>query len=810
MANQASANRRGAKRMDTEQSLGAAAETQSASALENAALVLSEPALAEHVVADPIMADHAAAEHAGAAVAPTMVDKLRGMRWSVLLNAANTVFVQFTFFGSAFVIFLDRLALSKSDIGFILALIPFANLLAIGIAPATARYGYKRTFILFFGLRKLAAALLLLTPWVVTTFGGSAAFAFVALVVGLFASFRTVEETAYYPWYQEFVPNAVRGIYSAWSNIATALVGVISVLIAGWVIETSDSLFGFMVLISAGVIFGLFSTWCAIFIPGGAPVDADPGQPAGQRNLREALRDRDFQRYLIGLALITLGTVPIASFLPLYLQEQVGLSSGSAIFVQMGGLIGTIASSYIWGWASDRYGGRPVMLTGVGLFVIMPLFWWFMPRGSAWGLYFALAISFAQGLANLGWGIGATRLLFGSVVPKEKNMDYLAIWFAWAGITAGISQLAGGWILDYGRNMAGEFWLITLDPYVPLFVLAIVAPFLSIFLLGAIRGDSAVSMGQFAGHFMRGNPFMAMTSLVKYYSAADEHATVRTTERLGQARSTLGINELLEALTDPRFNVRFEAIQAAARLKPDPQLTDALARILHSKNPALSVLAAWALGRIGDSAAIEPLRKGLDSPYRSVQAHCVRALGTLGDKRAVRTLLVRLETEQDEGLLLAYASALGNLRVSKATFQLLPLLARCEDEDMRWEVALALARIVGDEKYFVQLWRSTRSAPGTPLAQALTKLKRRLAHTYPHENELVRQLESAAQAFAQEDLLAGAQGLGALLQAMPLEGCEYICAALAEACAAELVNTSTVRQEYVVLGLHALALCVTG
>ncbi|MCB0186030.1 MAG: hypothetical protein KDE31_17295, partial [Caldilineaceae bacterium] len=55
---------------------------------------------------------------------PTMIDKLRGLRWSVTLNAANTVFTQFTYFGSAFVIFLDQLGLSKSDIGFVLSLIP--------------------------------------------------------------------------------------------------------------------------------------------------------------------------------------------------------------------------------------------------------------------------------------------------------------------------------------------------------------------------------------------------------------------------------------------------------------------------------------------------------------------------------------------------------------------------------------------------------------------------------------------------------------------------------------------------------------
>lgn len=743
---------------------------------------------------------------------PTTVEKLRGLRWSIALNSANTVFVQFTYFGSAFVLFLDRLGLSKADIGFILSLVPFSNLLAIWIAPIAARYGYKRTFIIFFGLRKLVTFFLLLTPWVVAQFGAGAAFAFVAGVVGLFAASRTVEETAYYPWYQEFVPNAVRGKYTANSTIATALVGVLSVAVAGWVIGAyADGLFGFMALITVGVLFGLISTWCAIFIPGGAPITHDEDEPKPQRDMRGALRDPDFLRYLTGLALITLGTVPVASFLPLFLEEQVGLSSGSAVFVQMGSLLGTISSSFLWGWAADRYGGRPVMLTGVISFVITPFFWWFMPRETNLSLYFALGIAFIQGLANLGWGIGATRLLFGSVVPKEKNMDYLAIWFAWAGITAGLSQLAGGWILEAGRNVSGTFSFFILDAYAPLFALAIVAPLLSIFLLAAIQGDSAVSMGQFAGLFLRGNPFMAMTSLVKFYSSRDEYTTVRTTERLGQARSTLAIHELLEALADPRFNVRFEAIQAAARMKADPQLTAALTKILLGKNPALSVMAAWAIGRIGDRNAASVLWQGLNSPYKSVRMHCVRSLGTLGDRRSGRALLQRLESETDEGLQLAYASALGGLRVSKAAFKLLELLYVNEDEETRLEIALALARIIGDEHFFIQLWRSTRSEAGTALSQTMDALKKKWARWNKpgsDDQEATTLLAACALAFAGNDLADGATKLRAFLEAAPLDTCEYINTLVCQECATRLEEFGETRQEYLILALHALNECL--
>jgi hypothetical protein len=72
-------------------------------------------------------------------------------------------------------------------------------------------------------------------------------------------------------------------------------------------------------------------------------------------------------------------------------------------------------------------------------------------------------------------------------------------------------------------------------------------------------------MGQFAGIFFRGNPFMALESMIRYHYARDEQAAVLSTERLGQAKSLLNVDELLESLQDPRFNVRFEAIAAIGR-----------------------------------------------------------------------------------------------------------------------------------------------------------------------------------------------------------------------------------------------------
>lgn len=696
---------------------------------------------------------------------PTTVEKLRGLPWSYATNAANTVFSQFTYFGSVFVLFLDHLGLTKTEIGFVLALTPFAALIAPFVAPYTARIGYKRAFVLYYGGRKAVTVLLLLTPVILSAYGGRAAFWFVAGVAALFSLSRAVEETAYYPWLQEFVPNSVRGKYSATSNIFTAFTGFVSVWIAGMVIGNASGLNGFMLLFAAGIVAGFVSVWACTFIPGGAP---NPAEAAGERNLWAALRDADFRRYLLGLALITLGTVPLASFLPLYLQDLVGLDAGSVVFIQMGTLLGTLASSYLWGWAADRYGSKPVMLTGAALLVTTPIFWWLLPRQMAWSLYPALGMALLQGVANLGWGIGAARLLFVTIVPTEKKMDYMALYFFWAGITSGGSQLLGGRVLDWTQSIAGRVGPLLLDPYTPIFVVSILMPLGSILLLRAIRGDSPFSTGQFAGLFLRGNPFLAMGSLVRYHWAKDEEDAVAVTERMGTIRSRLAVDELLESLADPRFNVRFEAILAIARMPADERLIAGLVKTLEGRNPALSVLAAWALGRMGHEQAQAALRAALDgSAYRSVQAHSARSLGTLGDRSAVPVLLERLNREEDEGLQVAYASALGRLGAVEATGPLLDLLGRCEDEMTRLEVALALARLVGNERHFVRLLRQLRAEPGTGAAQAVTGISRHLLSEGSISAESNALLLQSADAFAQNRMDAGVEGLLAAIESLP-------------------------------------------
>jgi MFS family permease len=545
------------------------------------------------------------------------------------------------------------------------------------------------------------------------------------------------------------------------------------------------------------------SVWASTKIPGGAPVAADSDEGSSWLEMVRAVRDPNFVRFLAGIGLVTLSTTPLVSFVPLFMKEQVGLSADQVVWLETGILVGGLVSSYLWGWLADRYGSKPVMISGAYFLPLLPLAWLLMPRGVTWSLYIALIIAVGQGFANTGWTIGSGRLLFVRVVPSENKTAYLALYYAWMGIIGGLGQLMGGWLVDWTSGLGGEWWIFSLDPYTPLFVLGILLPLFGLLLFRRVKADSVVTTRQFAGMFLRGNPFLAMESLVRYHRARDERATVAMTERLGSTRSPLTVEELIEALHDPRFFVRFEAIVSIARRGPDPRLTEALIETLGGNDPALSTVAAWGLGRIGDEQALEALRRGLSSRYRSVQAHCARSLGSLGDTTVGPLLLERLVPETDVGLQMAFAAALGQLGVTEAVVPLLGLQAASDNAEARIEFTLALARLAGEEHDFIQLQRRADAEPGTALSQATSALKDKLERSSLSYAAIEAELDQAAGALAQEDLGRGLGLLASALQSFPDDQLQGPCGMIATACASRLGQLRAERLEYALLALHA-------
>jgi hypothetical protein len=152
---------------------------------------------------------------------------------------------------------------------------------------------------------------------------------------------------------------------------------------------------------------------------------------------------------------------------------------------------------------------------------------------------------------------------------------------------------------------------------------------------------------------------------------------------------------------------------------------------------------------------------------------------------------------------MAYASALGKLQVEEGVGQLLALLKKTQNEGARMELALSLARLVGDEAHFIRLAREARADTGTATSQAVTALRKIIGKAGLDSDEHLAVIDDCADKLAREELEQGVVLLGRLIQLLP-EKFNETCVVILQECAACLAEYQATRLEYILLALHII------
>ena len=128
--------------------------------------------------------------------------------------------------------------------------------------------------------------------------------------------------------------------------------------------------------------------------------------------------------------------------------------------------------------------------------------------------------------------------------------------------------------------------------------------------------------------------------------------------------------------------------------KTDSRLTrDIIYALRNAKDddPRVRQYLALALGKLHDSAAVEPLIESLGDSDPNTRLYSVWALGELGDARALEPL-IKMGEDTDPQIRKTVAYSLGMIGDRRAAPH---LRAEVNDrsEDVRWNAALALARM---------------------------------------------------------------------------------------------------------------------
>ncbi len=624
-------------------------------------------------------------------------------------------------------LFSAELGLGEDQIGVLVGITPLFQVLGIAALPIITRFGSR----IVAGSSLITRYFFLFALLVAPAFSGQPTLVFLVILAGIagFSVMRAIAEAAIVPWSQEFLPRAVRGQVSGLVAVAFVPVAlIVSWLIQLW-LDAGSGIERFYPVFVTGIVIGIAGAAMLFGLGGGAPRERSQAGFASFRRLSEPLADRNFLTFLYSSGTQYLVFIAVNVFMLLFFRERLGMSSGQlvlmAAFMPVGAAMGALGA----GWFVDRYGTRAMRLAlqtmQIAMLLALPFVTPAMPA-----LEVVVACAFLLfGLAFQG-SIAVSNVYLLNNVPASAKESYMALHYSVDGLIGGGITFAAGWLLTWLAVHPVTFGGQIFGNYETLFVIAAGVTASSAFAFFLLREDNAISVRDFVSHIAGGGTLRALWAIQVYSTETSEDRRRALAYGFGSIGNPLAKGELLDALSDPSFDVRHEAILSLGHLSADPQIVAALERVLDYEGlTELQYAALTSLGRLRAIAAVDHVASVVGDPNPLLRARAIRTLGEMRSQAHLAAIRNRLAHDPERDCRLAAVSALGKL-ADRDSFDALigTYLEQIRDGDNPVSeprskvVLLALSKIASCEESFSQVWRREQSAPGTALPVVLERI----------------------------------------------------------------------------------------
>lgn len=391
-----------------------------------------------------------------------------------------------------------------------------------------------------------------------------------------------------------------------------------------------------------------------------------------------------------------------------YLRQMLFIPSNIATLYIFAAMLGSAISLLFWGKIADTIGFKSMLigLLLIGL-LLPPLLLFVQPcpettaiRQYTPSMILSLFFLFAYGLCNsgvlAGFGIaGITIQHF--YVNRQTAMLAMNIFSACDLVANSVIIYLTGVLLEDFALPAGSVvfadGLLHLDLVKACLIIGVgLVNLLAIVLtLKLPNVNRLFKLGDFFGSLTPGSFYSMLSHRLVYHE--NEETRANLARGLGQRINPMSVQPLVEMLNDPSYDVKVEAIRSLGLTRSELAGEHLLAVL---QSPELAVLAdhaAWGLGELRYQPAVEPLLGLLteETPNR-IRAMIFRALGKIGDRRAIPSLVTTLQTEPQRFQHLRSSACLALIQLNgqddaPLIFQ---QLANCTQRVERYEIMDAL------------------------------------------------------------------------------------------------------------------------
>ncbi len=528
----------------------------------------------------------------------------------------------------------------------------------------------------------------------------------------------------YNEWLGELVPPNSRGWYFSRRTLICTVAGMIVGPAGGFILDKfrdgGHEQFGYTTLFSLGVVFAIISI---VFY---YKMTDTPREVVVPFRLKQTwqmvvtpLQDKNFRVILLFTAVFMASQGFAGNLFAAYALESLHMPFTLLQMTTISNALGMIAALKIWGFLSDKYGNKPILVIGM-LGVILTPGMWILCRPNELVLNSTILIvgHFFNGII---WSsVAVSQLnLYMATAKGDDRANYLATAQTVQALAGGLAPLLGAAMMSSLRHSLGDAMIA----YKWVFATVMGIRVIAFFTLLPVREEGAVSVRATLRELVQISP-RGVVALRAMRAGAHERTREDAIASVGEAGLGLATSEVAAALHDPSPRVRRSAAQALGKigtteaaghllqvLKDNPDLVEEemiealsdaptpdaiplLEKYLDHPRSVLRRAAARALGAVGNEAAIAPLARAASQPGDTdLRRASIQALRTMGAKNVGRTYADALFDPQGS-VRTAAAEAISELELSEYAEDLRRSLEWFGDQDPT-EVAYALG-VVGE------------------------------------------------------------------------------------------------------------------
>jgi MFS family permease len=351
-------------------------------------------------------------------------------------HALLTAIIAWGIFGSAWASMVSGapfVSFARNKLGastFMFGLLSSLPFLAV-LAQLPGSYWVERTrrrrllFLVSGTLSRLIWLAVAALPWVIPGHHPTARVGALLGLVFLGSSFGHAGTPAWFSWFADMVPEAIRARYLGKRAALATATGVVVSAVVTLLIDRSNSFTTFTTIFIIAALLGLVDVelFWTVREPAMAPHQGPPWRlrdvilgPLANRPFRGYLLYALCEAFMFGIAgpffwLMSLEFLRIGNF-------------WSNLYISMVPMVFTAIALPAWGSVCDRFGSRPLVTLGTAVSIIWPVCWLLAAPGR---YHIPLAISAAVGgLFGAAIQVGDMNMLF-ALTPRGNRSAYVAV-----------------------------------------------------------------------------------------------------------------------------------------------------------------------------------------------------------------------------------------------------------------------------------------------------------------------------------------------------------------------------------------------